>query len=275
LGLAVLAVGLMVGAPWARAQLPPDPSDTPPMDGSAVRPTPAPRTLPPPPPDRRRTRAGTNDGSGPAIPPPPPPPEGAPPLEGAPPPAAAGPALPAPFLTVDKIFATRGVVELGGSLDFSVQRDFINDATWLNLGLDAYVGYFVVKYFTLGMYLSVRYSQYISSEFTSWSVAPGVLVAPGIAVRLRSRVFFYGDFLIGLFGRKSEHSKYNRDTDLYGALGAEAGVKVRMTRRLLLRLGIRLTYDVGKRDSDLGTGTIESDISQFTFLFRVGLSGFL
>jgi hypothetical protein len=169
------------------------------------------------------------------------------------------------------------VVELGGSLDFSAQRDLVNKVTWLSLGLDAYVGYFVAKYFTLGMYLSVRYSQYVSGTFTSWNVTPGIFLAPGIAVRLVRRVFFYGDLLVGLFGGKAEHNDLidSSDTDIYGALGAETGVKFRLANRLLMRLGVRLTYDVGKRSSDLGTGDIESDIGRFTFLFRIGLSGFL
>lgn len=265
LALAALVAVLVLGATTARAQLPPSPSDVPPADRPGVRPTAPPRMPPPPPPGSRRPVADPPAPLGPTVPPPPPP-DVAPPASPVPPPAA----------PADKIFGTRGVLELGGSFDFSAQRDQVNKATWLNLGLDAYVGYFVAKYFTLGLYLSVHFSQYDSDDSTSWSVAPGFLLAPGVAVRLVRRVFFYGDVLGGLYGRKA-YNEYtaSRETDLYGTLGGELGVKLRMTGRFLVRLGVRLTYDVGKRESDTGTDTYKSDLGRFTFMFRVGFSGFL
>jgi len=259
-------MSLVVGAGSARAQLPPAPSDAPAPDRSAVRPAPAPRTPPPPPPDSRRPPPRSDDGAG-SLAPPPPPPEAAPArAQPAPPPLRAG-----------KIFATRGVVELGGNIDFSTQRDFVNEATWLNLGLDAYLGYFIAKHFVLGMYLSMRYSSYSSGESTSWSVAPGLLLAPGAAVRLTGRVFFYGDILAGLYGRKTQYSDFSasRDSELYGTLGGEVGVKLLLAEHFLMRLGVRCIYDVGKMNADMGTGDIKSDISRFTFLLRVGFSGFL
>jgi hypothetical protein len=188
------------------------------------------------------------------------------------------PAAPdAPAGRPDKIFGTRGVVELGGSFDFSVQQDHVNKVTWLNLGLDAYAGYFVTKYLVLGAYLSLYFSQNRTSEATSWSITPGALLAPGVAVRLARRVFFYGDVLGGLYGRKSVLNDLtsNRSTDLYGAVGAELGVKLRLAGRFLLRLGVRPLYFVGKRATQTSTGSIGSDIGWFTVMFRVGFSGFL
>lgn len=170
------------------------------------------------------------------------------------------------------------MVELGGSFDFAVQRDHVNKATWLTLGLDAYAGYFVSKSFTLGLYLSIYFSQNETSEATSWSITPGFLVAPGVAVRLVRRVFFYADFLGGLYGRKAVVSGFaaSRSTDLYGAIGGELGVKLRLAGRFLMRIGMRPIYFIGSRENDIGSGgAVTSDIGWFNLMFRIGFSGFL
>jgi len=188
---------------------------------------------------------------------------------------------PAPAAPADKIFGTRGVIELGGSFDFSVQRDIdpesISKATWFEMGLDAYAGYFVTKYFTLGLYLSVYFSQVKIADATSWRVTPGFLAAPGVAVRLVPRVFFYGDFLAGLFGQKSELNDLtnSRNTDVYGAVGAEVGLKLRLARRFLMRLGVRPIFFVGKSDVTTPSSDSSSRIRWFTFMLRIGFSGFM
>jgi len=269
LALAALVAVVVLGAASARAQLPPSPSDAPPADRPGVRPTAPPRTPPPPPPDGRRPVSGPTASSGPSVPPPPPP--------DVVPPAPPAPAPP-PLASADKIFGTRGVLELGGSFDFAVQVDHVNDATWFTLGLDTYAGYFVSKYFTLGLYLSVYFSQNKTDEATSWSVTPGFLAAPGVAVRLARRVFFYADLLGGLYGRKAVLNDItaNRSVDLYGAVGGEVGVKVRMSGRFLVRFGVRPIYYIGKRETDTGTGSnFHSDIGWFNIMFRIGFSGFL
>lgn len=271
LALAALTAALTLGATAARAQLPPSPTDAPPADG--VRPTPAPRPAPPPPPDRR-----VRPTVPPAVAPVPPAedPTTAPPV--APPPPAPEPHAPLAKPT-DKVFGTKGVLELGGNFDFSVLSDQVSKATWLNLGLDAYVGYFVAKYFTLGLYLSVYFSRAKAGELPSWSVSPGFLLAPGVAVRLVRRVFFYGDILGGVYGRKRESTgdPPSGETDVFGRIGAELGIKLRLGKRLLLRLGIRLFYDIGQYTYDYldGTEPTKSDIRRFGVLFRMGLSGFL
>lgn len=268
--LATLMFALVFGATTARAQLPPSPTDGQPSSPDAVRPTAPPRAAPPPPPARRppRVRPRAPVATVPGAPPPAPPP---PPAVVPPPP---GPTV---VKASQKRYGTRGVFELGGSFDFSVQRDLENEATWLNLGLDVYVGYFVVKYLTLGLYLSVNFAQNQAAGTKSWSVIPGFLLAPGVAVNLARRVFFYGDLLGGLFGRRAvlEGFAASRDKELYGAVGGETGIKVRLTSRLLLRLGVRVLYNVGKRSSEQNTGTIDSKIGLINTTFRVGLTGYL
>ncbi len=271
LTLTTVGVVLTLAAAPVRAQLPPSPADGQPSSPSAVRPTAPPRGAPPPPPDRRTPpvappRAAPRTPAVPPMAPPPPPPPG---VEPTPPKSP----LARPQ---DKIFGTRGVLEIGGTFDFSIQRDLENEATWLHLGLDAYVGYFVVKYFTLGMYLSLSFTQNETAGTKSWSVVPGVLLAPGTAVKIVRRVFFYGDVLGGLFGRRAVIEGYaaSRDKEIYGSIGAEAGIKVRLTGRLLLRLGVRFLYNVGKRSSEQTT-TIDGKVSLVDTTFRFGLSGFL
>jgi len=182
-----------------------------------------------------------------------------------------------PAAAPDKVFGTRGVLELGGSLGFSFQADRVNESTWLNLALDAYAGYFVMKYFSLGVYLALSFSQNHGGGDRSFSVTPGVLLAPGVAVRLSRRVFFYGDLLGGLFVRQQEIGGVvpSRSTDVRGTIGGEVGVKLRIAGRLLLRFGVRPVYYVGKRRGEDELGSIDGDIGFFELLFRIGFSGFL
>lgn len=265
---AVLATVLIAVAPPAWAQLPPSPSDAPPGERPGVRPTPAPRTPPPPPPDVAPRPAPRRDRVAPSPPvvPPPPPPEVTP---VSPPPAPARPA--------DKVFGTRGVFELGGSFAFSAYRDFVSNSTWLTLGLDAYAGYFITKYFTMGLYMAVYFEQNRFGGDSSWIVEPVFLLAPGVAIPLTRRTFLYADLLGGIFARKKLESgiQPSRIKDVRGAVGAELGVKLRVAKRLLLRLGVRPIYFAGKRTGEDDLGSVDGKIGLFEFMFRVGFSGFL
>jgi hypothetical protein len=48
-----------------------------------------------------------------------------------------------------------------------------------------------------------------------------------------------------------------------------------MSGRFLVRFGVRPIYFVGKREEDTETGLYDYDIGWFSFMFRIGFSGFL
>jgi len=174
-----------------------------------------------------------------------------------------------------KQYGTRGVLELGGNFDFTYQYDTVAKATNLGLGIDLYAGYFVTNYFTVGLYFSTIFSQTQATE-TSWTATPGVLIAPGIAIRIVTRLFFYADLLGGFYVGRLESpndpiSGDRRLNSVYGAVGGEVGFKLRVGTNYLLRFGLRPIYHVGKGETEIG----KFDIGLFNLLLRIGFSGFL
>ncbi|MFH2005974.1 MAG: hypothetical protein ABI333_05240 [bacterium] len=272
---AVVCLCLLAGPAAARAQLPPTPSDGAAADPPRMQPIPPPTTPPPPPPGTRARPA-----PGPAVAPPPPPRGGVTPPAAPPPPPQ-----PTPPTVKGKQYATRGVLELGGNFDFTYQYDTVSEVTNLGMGLDLYGGYFVTNHFTLGLYFSVVFAQTTyrdavnDEELTSWTVTPGLLFAPGVAFRIARRLFLYADLLVGFYVRKLENQGSlvpdRTDSDVYGAVGGELGLKLRVGTNYLLRFGLRPIYHVGKASSDDSSGTYKSDIGRFNLLLRIGFAGFL
>lgn len=144
-------------------------------------------------------------------------------------------------LTFSQNFATKGTIEVGGSIGFSSTTSVSNGESASNstttIRLEPYIGYFIVNSFELGFFPSFTSQSYAGSSSTSL----GIYIAPAWNFNLRSNLF---PFLEGRVGYSSTSS----GGSTYGGLawGAKGGVKVKIGNSSLFNLALsydQLTYN--------------------------------
>jgi hypothetical protein len=133
-------------------------------------------------------------------------------------------------------FATKGTIELGGSLGFSSTTSVSNGQSASNsmstFMIEPYFGYFVSNGFELGFFPSLTTQSYSGNSSTSL----GIYLAPAWNFDMRSNLF---PFLEGRIGYNSYSSGGSSSGGL--AWGLKGGVKVKIGGSSLFNLA--LSYD--------------------------------
>ena len=148
-------------------------------------------------------------------------------------------------LSFSQNFATKGTIEVGGSLGFSSITGVSNGESSSNslstLRLEPYIGYFIVDGFELGFEPSFTTSSigdYSSNSF-------GIYFAPAWNFDLRSNLFPFLEGRIGYNTSSRDVSNGEGGTTKYTtsglAWGAKGGVKVKIGNSGLFNLA--LSYD--------------------------------
>lgn len=140
-------------------------------------------------------------------------------------------------------FATKGTVELGGSIGFSsttyVSNGESSDNSYSNFSIDPYIGYFVINSLELGLIPSFSNSSYGDNSTTSF----GVYFAPAWNFDLRSNLYPFIEGRIGY--NTSSYDDGDSETDDPSssglAWGLRGGVKVQVGNSSLVNFA--LTYD--------------------------------
>ena len=140
-------------------------------------------------------------------------------------------------------FATKGTVEVGGSLGFSSSTS-VNDGqsasnSTTTIRLEPYIGYFVVNSFELGFEPSFTTSSigdYSSNSF-------GIYFAPAWNFDLRSKLFPFLEGRIGYNTSSSDDGNSATEDPTYSGIawGLRGGVKAQVGNSALVNLA--LSYD--------------------------------
>ncbi len=140
-------------------------------------------------------------------------------------------------------FATKGTIELGGSIGFSnttmVSNGESAENSITNFSLEPYVGYFVINSLELGIIPSFSSTSYGDQSSTSF----GVYFAPAWNFDLKSNLF---PFIEGRIGYNTssydDGDSVTDDPSTSGlAWGLRGGVKIKVGNSALV--GIALSYD--------------------------------
>jgi len=140
-------------------------------------------------------------------------------------------------------FATKGTIELGGSIGFSsttgVNNGESSENSLSNFSFDPYVGYFVINGLELGIIPSFSTSSYSDQSTTSF----GVYFAPAWNFDLKSNLFPFVEGRIGYNTSSYDDGNSETDESSYGGLawGLRGGVKVQVGNSALVNLA--LSYD--------------------------------
>lgn len=140
-------------------------------------------------------------------------------------------------------FATKGTVELGGSLGFTsttyVSNGESSDNSYSDFSIDPYIGYFVINSLELGIIPSFSSSSYGDNSSTSF----GVYFAPAWNFDLRSNLYPFIEARIGY--NTSSYDDGDAETDDPSssglAWGLRGGLKVQVGNSALVNLA--LSYD--------------------------------
>jgi hypothetical protein len=137
-------------------------------------------------------------------------------------------------------FATKGTIEVGGSLGFS-STTYVSDGqsstnSLSTVKLEPYIGYFVVNSFELGFIPSFTSQNYGDNSVSSF----GIYFAPAWNFNLKSNLF---PFLEGRIGYNTSTSDDGTGKSTYSGLawGLRGGVKVKVGNSALVNLA--LSYD--------------------------------
>ena len=146
-------------------------------------------------------------------------------------------------LSFSQNFATKGTIEVGGSLGFSSTTSVSDGQSASNstttIRLEPYIGYFIVHSFELGFEPSFTTSSvgdYSSSSF-------GIYFAPAWNFDLRSNLFPFIEGRIGYNTSSSDDGNSATEDPTYSGLswGLRGGVKVQVGNSALVNLA--LSYD--------------------------------
>ncbi|MBE0539708.1 MAG: outer membrane beta-barrel protein [Ignavibacterium sp.] len=169
-------------------------------------------------------------------------------------------------------FATKGTVELGGSLGFSsttmVYDGNSSDNSVSTFSIEPYVGYFVINSLELGLIPSFSTSSYGDQSSTSF----GVYFAPAWNFDLRSNLY---PFIEGRIGYNTSsyddgNSETNDPSSSGLAWGFRGGVKVQVGNSSLVN--IALSYDQMTMEPENWSG---GRIGQNVFGVNAGFTIFL
>ena len=140
-------------------------------------------------------------------------------------------------------FATKGTVEVGGSLGFSSSTS-VNDGqsasnSTTTIRLEPYIGYFVVNSFELGFepsFTTSSHGDYSSNSF-------GIYFAPAWNFDLRSKLFPFLEGRIGYNTSSSDDGNSATEDPTYSGIawGLRGGVKAQVGNSALVNLA--LSYD--------------------------------
>lgn len=140
-------------------------------------------------------------------------------------------------------FATKGTIELGGSVGFSsttyVSNGTSSNNSLSNFSIDPYVGYFIINSFELGLVPSFSSSSYGDQSTTSF----GVYLAPAWNFDLKSNLYPIIEGRIGYnTSSYDDGNSLTKDPSSSGlAWGLRGGVKIQVGNSSLV--GIALSYD--------------------------------
>ena len=146
-------------------------------------------------------------------------------------------------LSFSQNFATKGTIEVGGSLGFSSTTSVSNGESASNstttIRLEPYIGYFIVNSFELGFepsFTTSSFGDYSSSSF-------GIYFAPAWNFDLRSNLFPFIEGRIGYNTSSSDDGNSVTEDPTYSGLawGLRGGVKVQVGNSALVNLA--LSYD--------------------------------
>ena len=140
-------------------------------------------------------------------------------------------------------FATKGTIEVGGSLGFSSTTSVYNGESASNstttIRLEPYIGYFIVNSFELGFepsFTTSSFGDYSSSSF-------GIYFAPAWNFDLRSNLFPFIEGRIGYNTSSSDDGNSTTEDPTYSGIawGLRGGVKAQVGNSALINLA--LSYD--------------------------------
>lgn len=146
-------------------------------------------------------------------------------------------------LSFSQNFATKGTIEVGGSIGFSSTTSVSDGQSASNstttIRLEPYIGYFVVNSFELGFEPSFTTSSYGDYSSTSF----GIYFAPAWNFDLRSNLFPFLEGRIGYNTYSSDDGNSATEDPTYSGLawGLRGGVKVQVGNSALVNLA--LSYD--------------------------------
>ena len=146
-------------------------------------------------------------------------------------------------LSFSQNFATKGTIEVGGSLGFSSTTSVYDGQSASNstttIRLEPYIGYFVVNSFELGFepsFTTSSHGDYSSNSF-------GIYFAPAWNFDLRSKLFPFLEGRIGYNTSSSDDGNSTTDDPTYSGIawGLRGGVKAQVGNSALVNLA--LSYD--------------------------------
>ena len=146
-------------------------------------------------------------------------------------------------LSFSQNFATKGTVEVGGSLGFSSSTYVSNgnsaSHSTSTIKIEPYIGYFVSNGFELGFVPSLTSQSYGDNSSTSF----GIYFAPAWNFDLRSNLFPFLEGRIGYNSVSSSDGDPLTEDPSYGGIawGFRGGVKVKVGNSALVN--IALSYD--------------------------------
>lgn len=157
-----------------------------------------------------------------------------------------------------RVFSNKGTVEFGlnGKFRYGKHSTEFEDydeieTKSVQFSGELYLGYFLSDYFVFGAFIMSGASWSNPAESTKYtSVYIGGGIVPGLAFPVGDGAAFYVDGILGYGYAKSEFGSDSSAKTNSVVLGGESGVKIIVGRKILMRIGLRPTYWIGKNKWD-------------------------